>query len=67
MGKSEPLSVVGACEPPLIAYVQAILSPDENARLERIAELHGFKKGAFARLAILERLERYEQMASGSP
>lgn len=42
-------------------YIQAILSAEDNDRLNAVVDAGDWKKGAFVARAIMERVERYEK------
>lgn len=64
MASDQTQSVVRATASGDVCYVQASLTPDENARLEAVCDAEGFKKGAFIVRAILDRLSQFERPAS---
>ncbi len=45
---------------PSVVYVQVILSPEDNARLDAVCEANDFKKGGFAAKGVMERVARFE-------
>lgn len=61
MSESKPLPVESADS----TFLQCKIDADLDARLTAAQQVHGFTRSAFLRLALIERLERYEQMITG--
>lgn len=59
MNDHKPLSVEMSADS---TFLQCKIDADLDARLTAAQQLHGFTRSAFLRLALIERLERYEQM-----
>lgn len=60
MNKPEPLPVATSADAG-VTYVQIILGPEDAARLDAVVQRGGFKKGAFAAIAVMERVAKFER------